>query len=57
MGFQIRNETFCCKIKEAKGLCGDVHGKYVVQSILQADEETAKKGHFWLETSSADSSQ
>ncbi len=55
--FQIRNETFFCKVKEIKGLCGDVH-LYVAQGIqlIYADLPArwqagiAKKGHFWMET-------
>jgi hypothetical protein len=45
--FQIRNETFFCKVKEIKGLRGDVH---MVRRTRMIDAEIAKKGHFWLET-------
>ena len=50
MSFQIRNAEFFCKIKEAKGLCGDVRFRYVAQSILLADAGIAINNHFWLET-------
>jgi hypothetical protein len=38
------------KLKEIKGLCGDVL-RYVAQIILQIDAEIAEKAHLWMETS------
>ena len=57
--FQIRNETFFCKVKSKipdfeRGKsrdCAETYIWYVAQGIPLIDAEIAKKGHFWMETS------
>jgi len=48
--FPIQKWKFFRKIKEIKGLCGDVL-QYLAQGILKIDAEIAEKGHLWMETS------
>ncbi|OEU73154.1 MAG: hypothetical protein BA864_13225 [Desulfuromonadales bacterium C00003093] len=48
--FLIWKRAIFCKVKEIKGLRGDVH-QYVAQASLQIDAEIAKKGRFQAETS------
>ncbi|MBW2264896.1 MAG: hypothetical protein JRF28_01815 [Deltaproteobacteria bacterium] len=38
------------KVKENKGLCGDVPW-YVAQATVPFDAEIVEKGHLWMETS------
>jgi len=47
--FSIRKGGIFCKVKEIKGLCGDVL-LYVAQANLKIDAEIAKKHPFRMKT-------